>query len=126
MDNMTNSSGSMTQSPALNGSDEKLVADLEGVLEKQLKLMRNSRDKAAADLADKTTDFVNIIGQKKILNNDKFAVQRKNIQRLFKELTLATAERTNSVSSELNKIRKGKQSVGAYKSENLPTHSNLL
>jgi hypothetical protein len=126
MDNMTNSSSSMTQSPALNGSDEKLVADLEGVLEKQLKLMRNSRDKAAADLADKTTDFVNIIGQKKILNNDKFAVQRKNIQRLFKELTLATAERTNSVSSELNKIRKGKQSVGAYKSENLPTHSNLL
>jgi hypothetical protein len=126
MDNMTNSSSSMTQSPALNGSDEKLVADLEGVLEKQLKLMRNSRDKAAADLADKTTDFVNIIGQKKILNNDKFAVQRKNIQRLFKELTLATAERTNSVSSELNKIRKGKKSVGAYKSENLPTHSNLL
>jgi hypothetical protein len=126
MDNMTNSSSSMTQSPALNGSDEKLVADLEGVLEKQLKLMRNSRDKAAADLADKTTDFVNIIGQKKILNNDKFAVQRKNIQRLFKELTLATAERTNSVSSELNKIRKGKKSIGAYKSENLPTHSNLL
>ena len=126
MDNMTNSSSSVTQSTALNGSDEKLVADLEGVLEKQLKLMRNSRDKAAADLADKTTDFVNIIGQKKILNNDKFAVQRKNIQRLFKELTLATAERTQSVSSELNKIRKGKKSVGAYKSENLPTHSNLL
>ena len=123
---MTNSSVSTTQSSALHGSDEKLVADLEGVLEKQLKLMRNSRDKAAADLTDKTTDFVNIIGQKKILNNDKFAVQRENIQRLFRELTLATAERTHSVSTELNKIRKGKKSVGAYKSENLPTYSNLL
>ena len=117
---------STTQSQHLPDSDEKLVAGLENILEKQLKLMRTSRDKAALDLAGQTTDFVDIIGQKEILKNDKFATQRKNIQRLYKELTLATAERKLSVSSELNKIRKGKKSVGAYKKEILPTHSNLL
>ena len=126
MDNKTNSSSTKTQSPALQVSDEKLVAGLEDILEKQLKLMRTSRDKAAFDLAGQTADFVNVIGQKEIFKNDKFAAQRHNIQRLYKELTLATAERKQSVSSELKKIRKGKKSVGAYKNEIMPTHSNLL
>jgi hypothetical protein len=126
MDNKTNGSGSMARSSPYHGNDERLVAGLEDVLEKQLKLMRSSRDKAAVDLAGQTSDFVNIIGQKEILKDDKFATQRRNIQRLFNELTLVTAERKFSVSSELNKIRKGKKSVGAYKSEIMPTHSNLL
>lgn len=126
MDNKTNGSGSMAQSSLLSGSDEKLVAGLENILEKQLKLMRSSRDKAVFDLAGQTTDFVNAIGQKEILKDDKFASQRKNIQRLFNKLTLATAERKLSVSSELTKIRKGKKSIGAYKNEIMPTHSNLL
>ncbi|MCF7955813.1 MAG: hypothetical protein K9M75_08435 [Phycisphaerae bacterium] len=126
MDNKTNGSGSMAQASLLAGSDEKLVAGLEDILEKQLKLMRSSRDKAVFDLAGQTTDFVNIIGKKEILKGDKFVAQRRNIQRLFSELTLATAERKLSVSSELKVIRKGKKSVGAYKSEILPTHSNLL
>jgi hypothetical protein len=126
MDNKTNGSGSMAQSSLLAGSDEKLVAGLENILEKQLKLMRASRDKAVFDLAGQTTDFVNVIEQKEILKDDQFAAQRRNIQRLFNELTLATAERKLSVSSELNIIRKGKKSVGAYKNEIEPTHSNLL
>jgi hypothetical protein len=126
MDNKTDASSSKTQSPTLPGSDEKLVTGLEDILEKQLKLMRTSRDKAAFDLAEQTADFVGIIGREEILKNDKFATQRQNIQRLYKELTLATAERKQSVSAELNKIRKGKKSVGAYKSEIMPTHSNLL
>lgn len=126
MDNITNSSKSAQLSASPSASDEKLVAGLENILEKQLKLMHKSRDKAASDLADKTTDFVHIIGQKKILGDDKFAMQRKNIERLFKELILAAAERKFSISTELNKIRKGKKTVGAYKNEKLPTHSNLL
>ena len=81
MDNTTNDSNSTTQSPP-RSSDEKLVAGLEDILKKQLRLMRNSRDKAAFDLADQTTDFVNIIGQKEILKDNKFATQRQNIQRL--------------------------------------------
>lgn len=107
-------------------SEEKLVASLENLLEKQLKLMQSSKDKAALQLAVQTTDCVNIIGQKKILNNDKFATQRKNIERLFKELTLTTAERKVSITSELNKMRKGKITVGAYKNKIASTHSNLL
>ncbi|MBW8014772.1 MAG: hypothetical protein FVQ82_01175 [Planctomycetes bacterium] len=126
MDNTTNASNSTTQSPPPQSSDEKLVAGLEDILKKQLRLMRTSRDKAAFDLAGQTTDFVNIIGQKEILKDDKFVTQRQNIQRLYKELTLATAERKLLVSSELKKIRKGKKSVGAYKNEIMPTHSNLL
>lgn len=117
---------STVHSPHLLGSDEKLVSGLEDILEKQLKLMRSSRDKAAFDLAEQTTESVGVIGRKGILKDDKFATQRQNIQRLYKELTLATAERKQSVSSELNKIRKGKKSVGAYKNEIMPTHSNLL
>jgi len=116
----------MAQSSLLAGSDEKLVAGLENILEKQLKLMRSSRDKAVFDLAGQTTDFVNVIEQKEILKDDKFATQRSNIQKLFSELTLATAERKLFVSSELTKIRKGKKSVGAYKNEIMPKHSNLL
>jgi hypothetical protein len=126
MDNIANNPDSAKQSTSPEASDEKLVAGLENLLEKQLKLMRRSRDKAASELADQTTDFVHIIGQKKILRDDKFSVQRKNIERLFSELTLAAAERKLSVRSELNKIRKGKKTVGAYKKETLPTHSNLL
>ena len=49
---------STVQSPQLKGSDEKLVAGLEDILEKQLKLMHSSRDKAASDLADQTTEFI--------------------------------------------------------------------
>lgn len=107
-------------------TDEKLVASLENILEKQLKLMRTSKDKAAADLTGQTSDYVDVIGQRKILNDDKYVTQRKNIQRLYNELTLAAAERKQSVISELSKIRKGKRSVGAYKNQNIPTHSNLL
>lgn len=116
----------MAQSSLLAGSDEKLVAGLENILEKQLKFMRSSRDKAVFDLSGQTSDFVNVIGNKEILKNDKFATQRKNIQKLFNELRLATAERKLSVSSELSIIRKGKKSVEAYKNEIMPMYSNLL
>lgn len=126
MDKIAKNPDSLKQSTSPEASDEKLVAGLENLLEKQLKLMHKSRDQAALDLADQTTDFVHIIGQKKILKDDKFATQRQNIERLFKELTLAAAERKLSVTSELSKIRKGKRSVGAYKTETVPTHSNLL
>lgn len=122
----SNNLNSTVQPPHFQGSDDKLVAGLEDLLEKQLKLMHSSRDKAASDLADRATDFVNVIGQKEILKIDRFATQRQNIERLLQELTLATAERKQSVSEELNKIRKGKKTVGAYKNEIMPTHSNLL
>lgn len=123
---MDNTNDNNSTNPLLSASDEKLVSGLEDVLEKQLKLMRTSCDKAASDLAEKTTEFVDIIGQKEILKDNRFATQRMNIQRLYKELRLATAERKQSVALELSKIRKGKRSVGAYKTEISPTHSNLL
>jgi hypothetical protein len=126
MDDIANNSGQLKPTALPQASDEKLVAGLENLLEKQLKLMHSSRDKAVVDLASQTSDVVNIIGQKEILKDDKFITQRKNIERLFKELTLAAAERKLSVTSELRKIRKGKRTVGAYKKEILPTHSNLL
>ena len=126
MANFTENPDLVSQTELPHQSDEKLVTGLENLLEKQLNLMHKSRDKAVSDLADQTSDFISIIGQKKILNKDKFTIQRNNIERLFKELTLATAERKLSVTSELTKIRKGKKTVGAYKKETLPTHSNLL
>jgi len=109
-----------------HNSDEKLIAGLENILAKQLKLMRSSRDQASVELADQTSELVGIIGQKGLLKDEKFSTQRSNIQKLYQELTLATAERKNSVSDELNKIRRGKRTVGAYKQGNLPRHSNLL
>ena len=107
-------------------SDEKLIAELENMLQKQLKLMRSSRDKDAAELVEQTSGLVETISRKSALDGDKFAKNRQNIQRLYKELTLAAAEKKQAVSAELNKIRKGKNSVKAYKRESSPTHSNLL
>ena len=126
MDNKINDSDSKTHLSDGGGSDEKLIAGLENILEKQLKLMRSSRDKAAFDLAGQMAEFVNVIGQRKILKDGKFSAQRRNIHRLFNELRLATAERKHSVSAELKKIRKGKKTIGAYKNEIVPEHSNLL
>ena len=107
-------------------SNETIVANLESLLEKQLYLMRNSRDKAAGELIEKTTEFASYVGENKILNNNNFAKQRANIKRLYREITLATAARKDSITAELNKIRKGKNSLGAYKNNSASTHSHLL
>ena len=106
-------------------SNETIVENLESLLEKQLHLMRNSRDKAAGELVEKTTEFARYVGKNEILNSDNFAKQRANIKRLYNEITLATAARKDSITAELNKIRRGKNSIGAYKSQASSKHSHL-
>ena len=106
-------------------SNDAVVANLEGLLEKQLYLMRNSRDKAACELVEKTTEFAGYVAEKEILKNDSFAKQRANIKRLYNEITLATAARKESIAAEINKIRIGKKSIGAYKSQASSKHSHL-
>ena len=110
----------------LRTSDEKIIAGLEKNLQKQLELMRNSRIDAAMEITEKTSESTKYISKKKLLQDEKYSIQRQNIQKLFKEITLAAAARKEALFRELSKLRRGRKSLSAYKNQSESKYSNLL
>jgi hypothetical protein len=102
---------------AAHQEDIVLLNKLTKVLEEQINVIHNSdmTGRKVEALAEQTQVLVNEIAQKHLLDLKQFKEQREHLQRLYNNLSLAIIARKGETENHLNKIRKGRKTIGTYR-----------
>ena len=93
-----------------------LLNEMQKLLEGQIDLARQGRLSEVEALGEKVSGIVEEIAQKGILESAEFEGQRKQIARLYRNLKLTLTDQRDEVSRELDRIRRGRRTIGVYRS----------
>ncbi len=91
---------------------ERMLARLLDVLAEQARLAKSGKSKKAATLLDEAERLLDGISRLAV-PTDRATGQR--ICRLYKELRLTFAAEKNQLAEELNRLKKGRKSLAAYR-----------
>jgi len=90
------------------------LEDLRDLLEKQIELARKGDISQVEALSSQTSSLVELIVQAGILQLPEFKNRQHKLQRLYKQLCLAVSAQKAGISEKLNRLRKGRKTIGAY------------
>jgi len=92
-----------------------LLDDLQSLLEKQIKLAQQGNISGVEVLSKQANSLVGKIAQTGILELREFKKRRERLQKLYDSLLLAITAHRAEAAGELNRVRKGKKTVEAYR-----------
>ena len=97
--------------------DIVLLNRLTKLLEEQINVIHHSdmTGRKVEILAEQTQVLVDEAAQKHLLDLEQFKDHREHIKRLYNNLNLALIARKNEAEKQINQIRKGKKTIGAYR-----------
>lgn len=100
------------------GTDRQiwLLNEMQRLLEGQIDLARQGRLSEVETLGEKVSGIVEEIAQKGALESEESEGQRKQIARLYRNLKLTLTDQRDEVSRELDRIRRGRKTIGVYRS----------
>ena len=93
-----------------------LLDELQSLLEKQIKLAQQGNISGVEVLSKQANSLVGKIAQTGILELREFKKRRERLQKLYDSLLLAITAHRAEAAGELNRVRKGKKTVEAYRS----------
>ncbi len=93
-----------------------LLTRLQGSLQKQIELARQAKIGEVETLALQTGDIADEIARTGILKLAEFAGKREKLAKLYRDLSLTLNDRKDEIRSQLNRIRRGKKTLGVYRS----------
>jgi len=95
-----------------------LFDELQGLLEKQIKLARQGDIGSVERLTIEVSCVVDMIARAGILELDQWKDRREQLQELYEELCLAITAQQADIAEKLSRIRKGRKTIETY-------HSNI-
>jgi hypothetical protein len=100
------------------GTDRQvwLLNEMQRLLEGQIDLARQGKLSEVEALGEKVDGIVEEIARTGTLKSAEFEGQRKNIAGLYRNLKLTLTDQRDEVSSELDRIRRGRKTIGVYRS----------
>jgi len=100
------------------GTDRQvwLLNEIQKLLEGQIDLARQGRLSEVEALGRKVNGIVEEIAQRGTLESEEFEGRRKQIARLYQNLKLTLTDQRDEVSRELDRIRRGRKTIGVYRS----------
>ena len=98
-----------------NGSQLELLGELQRLLDEQNELARQGKLSDVESLCDRTNEIVDEMSRCGILESDKFQQERKRLARSYESLRLTLSNQRDEVGREMNRIRKGKKTIGVYR-----------
>jgi len=93
-----------------------LLDDLQSLLEKQIELVQQGNISGVEILSKQASSLVVEIAQTGILELREFKNRREQLQKLYDSLLLAITAQRADISEKLSRVRKGKKTVGIYRS----------
>lgn len=88
--------------------------DLEGLLEKQIEMVRRSDFRGVEKLAERADSIVREIAGTGVFERAKFSKQRERLTQLYRQLTLMVAAEKGQVGRRLRRVREGRKVLEAY------------
>jgi hypothetical protein len=93
-----------------------LLDDLKSLLEKQIELVHKANIAEAESLSERADALVVEIAQTRLLEHEVNSERREQLRRLYEKLRLTIATQKAGVAEKLAKVRKGKRTIGTYRS----------
>ena len=93
-----------------------LLDDLQGLLERQTKLAQQGKIGDMELLSKQAGSVVEKIADTGILELPEFENRRGQLQKLYEQLCLTITAQEADITEKLRRVRKGKKTVGAYRS----------
>jgi len=106
----------LRSSDTSRGAWECLLDDLEVLLGKQIELARQGDICGVEVLSEQACPLVKEIAQAGILEHGEFGNRRARLAKLYGHLCLSIAAAKAETAEELARIRKGKKTIGTYRS----------
>ncbi len=94
---------------------EQLLEKLQRLLREQNDLARQGKLSQVEALCERTGGLIEEISRAGILKLDEFALQRKQLADTYESLRLTLSDQRDQTSRELNRIRKGRKTIGVYR-----------
>jgi len=91
------------------------LADLQGLLEKQIESVRRSDLRNFEALTEQAGSIIDEIIKTKAFEQAEFKGQWERLVKLYKELILMVAARKEHVGMQVRRIREGKKTLEAYR-----------
>jgi len=92
-----------------------LLDELQGLLEKQIELVRQGSIIDMERLSSQASSLVEKITQAGILELAEFKNRREHLQKLYEALCLALTAHKADITEKLSHIRKGRKTIEAYR-----------
>ncbi len=105
----------MSVNEQLSESQVELDA-LEDLLEKQIKLARLGNITELEVLSKQASCYVEKIAETRILESVEYKNQKDKLEKLYRDLCLTLAVQKAETAEELKQVRRGKKTIGAYRS----------
>ena len=93
----------------------QLLNKLQRLLDEQNDLARQGKIGETQVLCERTSSVVEEISRAGILELDEFADERKRLAQSYENLRLVLCDQKDEVCRELNRIRKGRRTIGVYR-----------
>ena len=93
----------------------RLLDELQGLLERQNDVARQGRLSELEVLCEKTEQVAEQIARAGTLKLPEFAPWRRRLARLYEELRLTLSDQRDEVVKEMNRIRRGRRTIGVYR-----------
>jgi hypothetical protein len=93
----------------------RLLDRLQALLERQIQLAKEGNTDAVEDLAGQADSIVKQITRMRFLELPEFAERRTQIRQLYDALSLAVKAQAADASQKLARIRKGRKTIGVYR-----------
>jgi len=94
---------------------KQLLEKLQRVLCEQNDLARQGKLSQVEALCERTGGLIEEISRAGILKLDEFARQRKQLADTYENLRLTLSDQRDQTARELNRIRKGRKTIGVYR-----------
>ncbi len=92
-----------------------VLEEIEQLINEQLQLIKQGDDSKIHGLAIKAENLMQQVKNSGILGQENFQLQRERLAKKYEQLCLVFAARKDKVRQEMNKIRKFKSTIGAYR-----------
>lgn len=93
----------------------QLLKKLQRLLDEQNDLTRQGKLGEVQALCEQASSVIEEVSWAGILELDEFAGERKRLARSYENLRLTLSDQKDEVSRELNRIRKGRRTIGVYR-----------
>ncbi len=93
----------------------QLLKKLQKLLDEQNDLTRQGKLGEVHALCEQASSVIEEVSRAGILELDEFAGERKRLARSYENLRLTLSDQKDEVCRELNRIRKGRKTLGVYR-----------
>ena len=100
----------------ISKTPEDLINDLQALLKKQIEFTNKGDIGGVESLSIQVSSLIEECMHNNILNNPAFKNQREELYKLYGQLSLALSAQRAGTGEQINRIRKGKKTIAAYRS----------